>query len=117
SIEPVRGSVFTENRPTVNAEHPTMKPVALVERMLANSCRRGDRVLDPFGGSGSTLIACEALGLKAHLLELDPRYVDVIVTRWEQLTGKKAERAKSAVVKEAKKAKEATRPVRPSKEA
>src|SRR4029079_9071190 len=52
SIEAVRGSVFTEDRPTVNVEPPTMKPVALIERMLANSCRRGDRVLDPFGGSG-----------------------------------------------------------------
>jgi len=92
SIEPVRGTVFSEDRPTANSAHPTMKPVPLVKRMLANSARRGDRVLDPFGGSGSTLVACEALGLEAHLVELDERFVDVIVGRWENLTGRTATR-------------------------
>ena len=92
TVEPVRGSVFYENKPASNADHPTMNPVALIERMLANSVRRGERVLDPFGGSGSTLIACEALGLRARLVELDERYVDVIVGRWELLTGRKASR-------------------------
>ena len=93
TIEPARGSVFFEDRPTANLEHPTMKPVALVRRMLANSARRGDHILDPFGGSGSTLIACESLGMAAHIVELDPRFVDVIVNRWQNLTGRKATRA------------------------
>ena len=92
----MRGSVFYEHKPAANPDHPTMKPVPLIARMLANSSRRGDRVLDPFGGSGSTLIACESLGLRAHLVELDPRYVDVIVARWENLTGKKAKRVSAA---------------------
>jgi DNA modification methylase len=87
TVEPVRGTVFYESKPTVNAEHPTMKPVRLVARMLANSAKRGAAVLDPFGGSGSTLMACEALGLKARLVELDPRFVDVIVWRWQGATG------------------------------
>jgi len=67
-----------------------MKPVALIERMLVNSARRGDIVLDPFGGSGSTLIAAERLGLRARLIELDPIYCDTIVKRWEDYTGKTA---------------------------
>jgi RPE1 domain-containing protein len=64
-----------------------MKPVALIERMIQNSSRPNDVVLDPFGGSGSTLIAAENLGRKARLIELDPKYVDVIVKRWERHTG------------------------------
>jgi len=95
TIEPVRGTVFLENKPAANPDHPTMKPVPLVKRMLANSTRRGDLVLDPFGGSGTTLIACESLGLRACLVELDERFVDVIVARWENLTGRKATRAQS----------------------
>lgn len=87
TIEPVRGTVFYEDKPTANAEHPTMKPVALIQRMLANSAKRGALVLDPFGGSGSTLMACQHLGLRARLLELDPRFVDVIVWRWQEATG------------------------------
>ena len=87
TVEPARGTVFYENKPTASAEHPTMKPVRLVARMLANSAKRGAAVLDPFGGSGSTLMACEALGLKARLVELDPRFVDVIVWRWQEATG------------------------------
>ena len=67
-----------------------MKPVALVERAIRNSSRTGDLVLDPFGGSGTTLIAAETTGRKATLLELDPRYVDVIVTRWQRFTGRSA---------------------------
>lgn len=95
TVEPVRGTVFYEDKPVANPDHPTMKPVPLISRMLANSARRGARVLDPFGGSGSTLIACEALGLRAHLVELDERYVDVIVARWQNLTGQKATRVPS----------------------
>ena len=72
--------------------HPTQKPLALVERALRNSSRKGDAVLDVFGGSGSTLIAAERLGRRARLVELDPRWCDAIVGRWEQVTGRKAER-------------------------
>lgn len=107
TVQSLRGTVFYEDKPAANVDHPTMKPVALIARMLANSTRRGARVLDPFGGSGSTLIACEALGLHAHLLELDERYVDVIVARWENLTGKKAIRGSAAIAADAKEAKEA----------
>jgi DNA modification methylase len=96
TVEPVRGTVLYEDKPAVNAEHPTMKPVALIQRMLANSARRGAIVLDPFAGSGSTLIACEALGLRGHMVELDERYVDVIVARWQNLTGKRATRVPAA---------------------
>ena len=67
-----------------------MKPVELVDRALVNSSKRGDIVVDLFGGSGTTLIACERRGRKARLIELDPRYSDVIVWRWEDYTGKKA---------------------------
>ena len=103
TVEPVRGTVFCENKPAVNAEHPTMQPVALIQRMLANSARRGACVLDPFGGSGSTLIACEVLGLRGRLVELDPRYVDVIVARWQNLTGKQATREASRTHPETRK--------------
>lgn len=71
--------------------HPTEKPVWLVEKALANSSQRYQNVLDLFGGSGSTLIACERLHRKAFLMEYDPKYVDVIIARWEQFTGHKAE--------------------------
>jgi DNA modification methylase len=71
--------------------HPTQKPVALPEEAINNSSKGMDIVLDLFGGSGSTLIACEKVGRKARLMELDPKYCDVIVKRWEDFTGKKAE--------------------------
>jgi DNA modification methylase len=67
-----------------------MKPVALVERAVRNSSKTRDIVLDPFGGSGSTLIACEKTGRQARLVELDPRYCDVIVRRWQAWTGEVA---------------------------
>jgi DNA modification methylase len=114
TVEPVRGTVFYEDKPAVNADHPTMKPVPLIARMLANSTRRGGHVLDPFGGSGSTLIACEALGLRAHLVELDERYVDVIVARWENLTGKKATRATTPAASGARKKRNKRTKVEPS---
>lgn len=85
-----QGDVWQIARPHKNDMHPTMKPVALVERAIRNSSRRGDLVFDPFGGSGTTLIAAETTGRRAALLELDPRYVDVIVRRWQQFTGKDA---------------------------
>jgi DNA modification methylase len=67
-----------------------MKPVGLVAQCIVNSTAPNGTVLDPFGGSGSTLIACEQTGRKCRMMEIDPRYVDVIITRWENLTGKKA---------------------------
>ncbi|MDP9355796.1 MAG: DNA modification methylase, partial [Chloroflexota bacterium] len=88
-------SVFEIPRPKASPDHPTSKPVTLITAMLANSTRPGEFVLDLFGGSGSTLIACEQLGQRARLLELDPRYCDVIVRRWEELTGQTAERIPS----------------------
>lgn len=78
-------TVLNFDRPHRNEEHPTMKPVDLIEYMLGNSSARGDIVLDPFGGSGSTLVACQKQGRKARLLELDPKYCDVIVTRYCKL--------------------------------
>ena len=67
-----------------------MKPVELMERAVRNSSKTRDIVLDPFGGSGTTLIACEKSGRRARLIELDPKYCDVIVSRWESFTGQKA---------------------------
>lgn len=87
-----QASIFDIPRSRRNADHPTSKPVALVEAMLRNSSKSGDIVLDPFLGSGSTLIACEQLGRRCIGLELDPRYCDVVVRRWEEFTGRKAER-------------------------
>ena len=83
-------TVINENKPLRSAEHPTMKPIRLVGRLIKNSTRPGESVLDPFGGSGSTLIACEQLGRKCRTIEIDPRYCDVIIDRWETYTGKKA---------------------------
>lgn len=85
-------TILEFDKPSRNAEHPTMKPVALIERCINNSSKPGQLVLDLFGGSGSTLIAAEKTGRTAYLMELDPVYCDVIVTRWEALTGGKAVR-------------------------
>jgi DNA modification methylase len=85
-----QSTLWQEKKPSANRLHPTMKPVELIERALLNSSKRGDTVLDLFGGSGSTLIGCERLGRCARLIKLDPRYVDVVVLRWQQLTGKQA---------------------------
>ena len=82
-----QGDVWFFNKPVKNDLHPTMKPVALVERAIRNSSKSRDIVLDPFGGSGSTLIACEKTGRQARLVELDPRYVDTIVLRWQGFSG------------------------------
>lgn len=90
TIEELVPSVINEPKPKRSELHPTMKPVALIERMLRNSARPGDIVLDLFGGSGSTLMAAERLGMCARLSELDPGYCDVIVGRWESYTGRKA---------------------------
>ena len=85
-----QGDVWFYNKPTKNDLHPTMKPVELVERAVRNSSKTRDIVLDLFGGSGSTLIACEKTHRRARLVELDPKYVDVIVHRWEVYAGKEA---------------------------
>jgi len=85
-----QGDVWFFDKPTKNDLHPTMKPVALVERAIRNSSKSRDIVLDPFGGSGTTMIAAERAGRRARLLELDPKYVDVIVTRWQDATGGRA---------------------------
>lgn len=86
-----QSDVWEYNKPVKNDLHPTMKPVELVERAVLNSSKSGDIVLDGFGGSGSTLIACEKNNRKARLIELDPKFCDVIVKRWEEYTGRKAE--------------------------
>jgi site-specific DNA-methyltransferase (adenine-specific) len=78
------------DKPSRNGEHPTMKPVALFEYQMLNNTKVGSVVLDSFGGSGTTLIAAERAGRKALLMELDPKYCDVIVKRWEDFTGRKA---------------------------
>lgn len=85
-------SVIRENKPLKNNLHPTMKPVSLVARLMENNSREGEMVLDIFGGSGTTLIAAEQLNRKCYMMELDPHYCDVIIARWEKLTGRKAER-------------------------
>jgi DNA modification methylase len=88
-----QSDVWNYNKPRVNDLHPTMKPVELVCRGIENSSKTKDIVLDSFGGSGTTLIACEKLQRKARLIELDPCYVDVIVKRWEEFTGNTAKHA------------------------
>jgi len=92
-----QGDVWQIKKPTKNDLHPTMKPVELVERAIRNSSRPGNLVLDPFGGSGTTLIAAEKSGRKAALIELDPKYVDVIVRRWQDWTGEQATRESDGV--------------------
>ena len=87
-----QGDVWQIKKPHKNDLHPTMKPVELVERALRNSSLPGDVVLDPFGGSGTTLIAAEKSGRQARLIELDPKYVDVIVRRWQEYAGAQATR-------------------------
>ncbi|MCL4796542.1 MAG: site-specific DNA-methyltransferase [Bryobacteraceae bacterium] len=85
-----QGDVWFIKKPHVNDLHPTMKPVELVERAVRNSSKSRDTVLDPFGGSGSTLIACEKAGRQARVIELEPKYCDVIIRRFQQFAGKPA---------------------------
>ena len=85
-----QSDVWFVDKPARNDLHPTMKPVALVERAVRNSSKSRDLVLDPFGGSGSTLIACAKAGRQARLVELDPKYCDVIIRRWQAWTGEQA---------------------------
>jgi len=89
-LEENPASIFFHEKPKRSGEHPTMKPVGLIEKMLKSSARPGDIVIDAFGGSGSTMIAADRLGMSARLMELDAKFVDVIVKRWEDFTGRKA---------------------------
>lgn len=84
--------IIREKKQTVNDLHPTMKPVRLLAKFIENSTQTGDAVLDVFGGSGSTLIACEQLNRKCYMIEYEPKYVDVIIERWENFTGQKAKK-------------------------
>ena len=88
-------TIINEDRPSRSAEHPTMKPLKLLERLIKNSTRPGDLILDTFGGSGSTMMCAEQLDRGCNMMEIDPVYCDVIVTRWEKLTGNKAARSEA----------------------
>lgn len=92
-----QGDVWNIKKPQKNDLHPTMKPVELIERAIRNSSRPGDVVLDPFGGSGTTLIAAEKAGRTGWLIELDPKYVDVIVRRWQEWADEEATREADGV--------------------
>ena len=83
-------TIIHEDRPSKSELHPTMKPIKLLARLIRNSSREKETVLDVFGGSGSTLIACEQLNRNCYMMEIDPKYVDVTINRWETLTGEKA---------------------------
>ena len=85
-----QGDIWFIKRPASSQEHPTMKPVELVERAIRNSSKTRDTILDPFGGSGTTVIACEKSGRQARLIELEPKYCDVIVRRWQAYSGREA---------------------------
>lgn len=87
-----QATVLEFDKPLRNGEHPTMKPVALFRYLIENSTKKKQVVFDGFGGSGTTLMACEETGRIARLVELDPKYCDVIVNRWQAATGEKAHR-------------------------
>lgn len=86
--------IFIYDKPTKSTDHPTSKPVAMIGKLINNSSKPNEIVLDTFGGSGSTLIACEELDRKCYAMELDPHYCDVILARWEKITGKTATKIK-----------------------
>ena len=86
----VSTTVIKENKPQVSDLHPTMKPIKLLARLIKNSSKKEEIILDLFGGSGSTLIASEQLNRKCYMMEYDPHYIDVIIQRWENFTGQKA---------------------------
>lgn len=85
-----QSTVLEFDKPSRNAEHPTMKPIDLLVYLIKNSSKENDIILDLFGGSGSTLIAAEQIQRTCYTMELDPKYCDVIIKRWENLTGQKA---------------------------
>ena len=90
--ELIQTTILRFDKPLKNTDHPTMKPIPLIERLIRNSSRKREIVLDTFGGSGTTLLASEKLERKCRMVEYDPKYVDVIIKRWEQLSGGKAVR-------------------------
>ena len=96
-IEELANTVISHPKPVKSELHPTTKPVGLIQIMLANSSTKNSTVLDPFGGSGSTLIACEILGRNCKIMEIDPRFVEVIIQRWEDFTGKTAYRESDGI--------------------
>jgi len=89
---PKAKSVIFHPKPVSSKLHPTMKPVGLLRKIIPNNTKAGEWIYDPFGGSGSTLIACEHMGRKCAMIELDPAYCSTIVERWETLTGNKAQK-------------------------
>lgn len=97
TLEELPTTVIDAPKPARSDLHPTMKPVALIEKMVANSSPRGGIVGDFFGGSGSTLMACERLGRQARLMELDPRFVETIILRWQEYSGNKAVRESDGI--------------------
>ena len=82
-----QGDAWFINRQTANLVHPTMKPVELVERAVRNNSKTRDTILDPFGGSGTTIIACQKTGRQARVIEIEPRYCDVAIRRWQEYSG------------------------------
>ena len=89
-LEENLSTVFHEDKPIVSELHPTMKPMSLIKKQIRNSSKEGDIVLDLFGGSGTTLMACEEMNRKCYMMEYDSHYCDVIINRWEEQTGEKA---------------------------
>lgn len=91
-------SLFYADVPLKDDLHPTMKPIELIKKQIKNSSKEGDSVLDLFGGSGTTLLACEELNRKCFMMEYDPKYADVIIERWEQASGKVAQKINNIIV-------------------
>ncbi len=90
NTEMLSSSIISVKKPVVSEKHPTMKPVELFEKFIKNSSKRGDIVLDGFGGSGTTMISCHISGRVCYMMELDSKFIDVIITRWQDFTGKQA---------------------------
>lgn len=90
-LQQIPTTVIDENKPNANRMHPTMKPIGLIGYQMRNSTKKDEKVLDLFGGSGTTLMAAEQIKRRCYMMEFDPRYVDVIIQRWEEFTGRKAE--------------------------
>ena len=90
----VATTIIHEDKPLKNDLHPTMKPLKMCGELIRHSSKPKELVLDLFGGSGSTLVTCEQLGRTCYMMEYDPQYADVIIDRWEQLTGNKAVKIK-----------------------
>jgi len=88
----MKTTILNYDKPVTNKLHPTMKPIEMLSYIIPDGCQKGDIVLDYFGGSGSTLIACEQTGRTCYMMEIDPRYCQVIIDRWEAYTGQKAEK-------------------------